>query len=111
MKILYKINWVLLILLSISTGVFKILQQEADVKLFEVLGMSAFLTTLLGVVQLLGGILLIISKTRKQGALIMIPTFVLASIAVFMNHMVVFGFVSLVFILMAFWVYSTENKK
>lgn len=111
MKILYKINWVLLILLSISTGVFKILQQEADIKLFEVLGMSALLTTLLGIVQLFGGILLIISKTRKQGALVMIPTFVLASIAVFMNEMLVFGFVSLAFILMALWVYSTENKK
>ena len=110
MKLLYKINWILLIVLSIATGIFKILQQEADIKLFEALGMNAVLVTLLGVVQLIGGVLLIPKKTRKIGALIMIPTFVLASIAVFMNQMMLFGIVSLLFILMAYWIYSTEKK-
>ena len=111
MKILYKINWILLILLSISTGVFKLLQQEADIMLFEVLGMNATHTTLLGLIQVIAGILLIPSKTRKLGALIIIPTFILATIALFMNQMIPFGLVSLIFILMGYWVYSVENKK
>lgn len=110
MKLLLKINWVLVTLLSISTGIFKILQQEADIQLFEAIGMNAALTTILGVVQLIGGILLIPAKTRKTGALVMIPTFVLASIAVFANQMLVFGIVSILFIFMAYLVIYQEKK-
>ncbi len=109
MNVIYKINWVLLILLSISTGIFKILQQEADIQLFEAIGMSVWMTTVLGVVQLVGGVLLIPSKTRRTGAMIMMPTFVLASAAVFVNQLLIFGFVSLVFILMAYWVFKRES--
>ncbi|WP_282162971.1 DoxX family protein [Ulvibacterium marinum] len=110
MKLLYKINLILLIVLSLATGVFKILRQEADIELFKVLGMTATLTFGLGIVQVLGGLLLIPVQTRKYGALLMMATFVLASLAVFMNGMVVFGLVSLLFILMTFWVYQVEKK-
>ncbi len=109
MTVLYKINWVLTTLLSIATGVFKLLQQEADIALFEKIGMNTIATTILGLVQLVGGILLIPQKTRQKGALIMIPTFVLASIAVFANGMWTFGIVSLLFIAMAYWVYDSEK--
>ncbi len=111
MKVLYKINWILLILLSISTGVFKVLQQEADVELFEALGMNATLTALLGLIQLAGGIMLIPGKTRRLGAIIMVPAFVIASIAVFMNNMMIFGAVSVIFILMPIWVIAVESEK
>lgn len=111
MKIFLKINWLLTILLSISTGVFKILQQEADIQLFEKIGFSILLTTLLGIVQLLGGLLLIPSKTRKIGAYVMIPTFLLATIVVFANGMMVFGLVSILFIVMAYLVVFMENQK
>lgn len=86
------------------------MQQEADIELFEAIGMNATLTTMLGVIQLLGGILLIIPKTRITGAWIMIPTFVLASIAVFANQMLAFGIVSLLFIVMAYGVIYMENQ-
>jgi hypothetical protein len=111
MKLLYRINLILLIVLSLATGVFKILQQEADIELFKVLGMTATLTAGLGIVQVVGGILLALVQTRKYGALLMMATFVLASIAVFMNGMIVFGLVSLLFILMAYWVYHVEKLK
>ncbi|WP_299535063.1 hypothetical protein [Ulvibacterium sp.] len=110
MKLLYKINLILLIALSLATGVFKILRQEADIELFKVLGMTAALTAGLGIAQVMGGILLVFSKTRKYGALLMIVTFLLATIAVFMNGMMVFGTVSLLFILMARWVYFRETS-
>ena len=111
MKLSYKINLILLIVLSLATGVFKILRQEADIELFKVLGMTAALTAGLGIVQVVGGVLLVFTQTRKYGALLMMATFVLASVAVFMNGMVVFGAVSLLFILMACWVYFVETKK
>lgn len=109
MKIFLTINWILTSLLSISTGVFKLMQQEADILLFEKIGMNATATTLLGAVQLIGGLLLILPKTRKIGAYIMIPTFILASVAVFANNMIGFGIVSILFIVMAYLVLVREN--
>ena len=110
MKIFYKVNLVLIILLSIATGVFKLLQQEADIQLFQALGFNAVMTTILGAIQVLGGALMIFPKYRKLGALIMIPTFIIASLAVFLNQMWVFGIVSLLFIAMAYLVIKMQKS-
>lgn len=111
MNILLKINWILTVILSISTGFFKLLQQEADIQLFEAIGFNTTATTLLGAVQLIGGILLIPGKTRRYGVYVMIPTFIIASVAVFANSMLVFGIVSVLFIVMALLVLVMENRK
>lgn len=110
MKIALKINWILTILLSISTGVFKLMQQEADIDLFKAIGFNETMIIIFGLIQFVGGILLIPRKTRKPGAFIMIMTFIIASIAVFANKMMTFGMVSLIFILMAYLVVVMENK-
>ncbi|MEQ9229909.1 MAG: DoxX family protein [Cyclobacteriaceae bacterium] len=109
MKIALKINWVLTTLLSLATGLFKILQQQADIELFEAIGFNATATTLLGIVQVVGGIMLLPKQTRSIGAWIMIPTFTVASTAVFMNQMYLFGFVSLLFIGMSTLVIYMEK--
>jgi len=110
MKTVFTINWILTLLLSIATGVFKLLQQEADIELFSAIGFTETMTTALGAIQLLGGILLIPAKTRKLGAYIMIPTFIIASIAVFANNLIGFGIISLLFIAMAYLVIIMENR-
>lgn len=110
MRLFLIINWCLTILLSISTGIFKLLQQEADIELFTAIGFNEVMTTILGVIQLLGGVLLIPSKSRKAGAMVLIPTFILASIAVFANNLIVFGMVSLLFIVMAYLVIKMESS-
>lgn len=109
MKILLKINFILITLISIATGIFKLLQQEADIQLFEKIGFTATATTLLGVIQLIGGLMLILPKTRKLGAWIMLPTFIIASIAVFANGMIAFGIVSLLFIAMIILILKFEK--
>lgn len=111
MGIALKVNWILITLLSIATGAFKIAQQPEDIELFSAIGMNATATTLLGAVQLLGGILLLPNKTRHIGAWIMIPTYILASIAVFANQMIIFGMVSLLFIAMAYGVILMEKNR
>ncbi|MEQ9298534.1 MAG: hypothetical protein RIF33_08225 [Cyclobacteriaceae bacterium] len=111
MGIALKVNWILITLLSIATGAFKLAQQPQDIELFAVIGMNATATTLLGAVQLIGGILLLPGKTRTMGAWVMIATFLLASIAVFANQMFIFGIVSLLFIVMAYGVIHMENIK
>ncbi len=110
MKTVFTINWILTLLLSIATGVFKLLQQEADIELFSAIGFTETMTTALGAIQLLGGILLIPAKTRKLGAYIMIPTFIIAAIAVFANNLIGFGIISLLFIAMAYLVIIMENR-
>lgn len=110
MKIVLRVNWILTILLSTATGVFKILQQKADIELFAAIGFDNTMTTILGVIQAIGGLLLIPNKTRKIGAYIVIPTFVIAPVAVFANQLMVFGIVSLLFIVMACLVIVMENK-
>lgn len=85
------------------------MQQEADIELFAVIGMNATMTTILGLIQLVGGLLLIPKKTRIKAAWIMMLTFILASVAVFANEMAVFGVVSLLFIAMAYGIIYMEK--
>lgn len=110
MNIALKINWILTILLSISTGIFKLMQQEADVALFDKIGFNETATTLLGAVQLIGGLMLILPKTRLWGAYVMIPTFIVASAAVFANEMWGFAVVSVIFIVMTGLVVFMEKR-
>ncbi len=110
MKSLAKIILVLTIILSIATGAFKILQQKADIELFNKIGIGVVGTTVLGVVQLIGGILLIFPEKRKWGAVIMMATFLLATVAVFANQLFVFGTASILFIAMAFFIFLNTLK-
>ncbi|MEQ8711450.1 MAG: DoxX family protein [Cyclobacteriaceae bacterium] len=110
MKTALKVNWILITLLSIATGAFKLAQQPEDIELFAAIGMNATATTILGLVQLIGGVLLIPARTRTKGAWVMLLTFILASIAVFANQMLIFGIVSLLFIVMAYGVIHMQNQ-
>ena len=110
MQTITKTILILTILLSIATGTFKILQQKVDIELFHTIGIGVAGTTLLGIIQLIGGILLIFPRYRKWGAIIMITTFVLATVAVFANHLYVFGIVSILFIAMPLFLFLNISK-
>ncbi len=109
MKIVLKINWILVTILSLSTGLFKVLQQQEDIQLLEVIGFTPLWVTLLGVFQFFGGVMLITRRFRKEGAYVMIFTFALASIAVFANGMLLSGASSVVLVVMAFLVLKMKN--
>lgn len=111
MNVFGRVVLVLTIVLSLATGIFKVLQQRADMELFEKIGFSAFATTLLGIAQIIGGICLIYPTYRKYGALVMASTFSIASFAVFLNEMYVFGCVSLLFIAMSLFVYFKMSPR
>lgn len=96
----------LLILLSLATGITKLIQLPEEMELFRHAGFSDTLIIILGGVQVLGGILLVPKQYRHIGALIMILTFVVASIVVFMKGMMGFGVFSLLFIALAAYQYK-----
>ena len=101
MKALLWINRILLTGLSIMTGVVKLVRMDAEMEIFRNIGFSDPLTIAFGVVQLIGGLLLLPSKTTRLGAWIMVPTFVFATGVLLANGMIPFGISSVLFIAMA----------
>jgi len=101
MKIVRLVLLVVLILLSIATGVTKLIQIPAEMELFGNAGWPIWLTLAFGVVQIAGGLLLIAPQSRRYGAMVMIVTFVIASAVVLINGMIPFFLFSLLFIVLA----------
>ena len=104
------INRVLLTLLSLSTGAVKLARMEAEMVIFREIGFSDALTIAFGVLQLVGGVLLIPNKTTQLGAWVMLPTFAFATVVLFVNGMIPFGVSSLLFIAMAA-LHATQWRK
>lgn len=86
------------VLLSLATGITKLVRMPAEMELFGGAGFPDAATIAFGVVQVVGGLLLIVPATRRVGAVVMAVTFAVASGVVFANGMIVFGLVSLSFI-------------
>lgn len=91
------INRVPLTLLSIMTGVVKLASMPEEMEIFRNAGLPDAFTYAFGVVQLVGGLMLIPNKTHHWGALTMIPTFLFATGVLFVNGLIPFGLVSLLF--------------
>lgn len=101
MRIALRINLVLLILLGVSTGLVKLFSMEEEMALFRNVGFSDVLTMVFGAVQLMAGLALLHPKTRRVGAVVLIPTFVFATYALFAKGVMPFAPLSLLFIVMA----------
>ena len=101
MKTVRNVLLVLLILLSISTGLVKVFGFEEDVQIFANMGFSFTATVIFGLIQAIGGVLLIFLQTRKYGAWVMIVTFIIATIGLFISGISGFGVASILFIVLA----------
>lgn len=101
MGMVRKIALGLLTLLAVSTGAVKIAQLPEEMALFRHLGWSDGLTVAFGVVQLGAGVLLVPPRTRRLGAGVLIPTFLIATYALFANAVYPFAPLSLLFVAMA----------
>ena len=78
MKVVSILVVVILILLAVSSGVTKILLMEQDVVFFGKYGFSAPMLIAFGLAQLLGGLLMIVQRTRFAGAAIVALTFLVS---------------------------------
>ncbi|MEZ4335524.1 MAG: DoxX family protein [Sandaracinaceae bacterium] len=101
MKVALWVNRVALTVLSLSTGAVKLAGMEEEMVLFRTIGFSDAMTVAFGVVQLVGGALLLPPRTTRIGAWVMVPTFLFATGVLFANGMIPFGVVSLLFPAMA----------
>jgi hypothetical protein len=100
-RVLQWVNHVLITAFAVSSGVFKLLGGEADVKLYGAIGIGVTAMAAIGAVQALGGVALIFPRTRNIGAGVAAATNLLASGILFANHVQPFGAISLVFVAMA----------
>lgn len=91
------VNRVLLTLLSVSTGLVKLARMPEEMEIFRAAGLPDAATIGFGVVQLVGGLLLIPNRTHAIGAGVMIPTFVFATGVLVVNGLWPFAVFSLLF--------------
>ena len=100
MKLLKKANLVLLVLLSLSSGMAKVLLMPQEVKFFGGAGFGETATVMFGLAQVIGGVLLSFKKVRVFGAVIVAITFVVATVLVFMDGKIAFGLFSMLPVVM-----------
>ncbi len=78
MKIVSTIILVVLILLAVSSGITKIALMPQDVEFFGKYGFSSSILFAFGLVQIIGGVLMVSGRTRFGGAAIVATTFLIS---------------------------------
>lgn len=78
MKTVSRIILVILIFLAVSSGITKVILMQQDVEFFGKYGFSNPILIIYGLVQLVGGVLLVIKRTRFVGAAIVAITFLIS---------------------------------
>jgi hypothetical protein len=85
MKAVSTIILTILILLAVSSGITKILLMQQDVNFFGKYGFSNPILIAYGLVQLIGGLLLVFTITRFVGATIVAITFLISLVMLLME--------------------------
>lgn len=78
MKIVTTIILLVLILLAVSSGATKVALMQQDVEFFGKYGFTNPILIAYGLVQLIGGVLMVFKKTRFVGAAIVAITFLIS---------------------------------
>ncbi len=78
MKIVSTIILVVLILLAVSSGITKVALMQQDVDFFGKYGFSNPILIVYGLVQIIGGLLMVFRRTRFSGAAVVAVTFLIS---------------------------------
>lgn len=84
MTIVHNVILAILTLLAMSSGVTKIMLMQRDVEFFGQYGFTDPILIAYGVIQLAGGILMIVPKTRILGAVVVAATLVVSLVVLVM---------------------------
>lgn len=88
-------------LLSIAAGLAKVMQTTQEMEFLQGLGLTPGLIVVFGLVQISGGLLLVIPKTRMVGAVITASAFAVSTVLIFIGGNLAFGLFSLLPIALA----------
>ena len=111
MKIVSYLIIAIVTLLSIAAGLAKVMQTPQEMAFLQGAGLSPGLIVVFGLVQILGGLLLALPKTRKVGAVIAAAAFVVSAALIFMGGNLAFGLISIVPIALAGIVFYHSTSK
>jgi len=81
-------------LLSIAAGLAKVMQTQQEMEFLQGLGLSPALIVVFGLVQIVGGILLVPQTTRMVGAILATSALVLSTVLIFVGGNFAFGLFS-----------------
>ena len=81
MKILRRINLIVLVFLAITSGIAKIILMPQEIEFFGGIGFSNSMLIIFGASQIIGGLMMTLSKTRFVGAIIVAITFAISAVA------------------------------
>jgi len=95
-KVFLNLILAVLVFLAISSGVTKIMLMQQDVEFFGKYGFTNSILVTYGVIQLIGGILLISPKTRIFGAILVAITFLISLVVLVMAGNIPVAIITLV---------------
>ena len=92
---------IIIVLLSIAAGIPKTMQMPQELEFLRAIGFSPIVVSLLGIVQIIGGLLFAYPKWRFAGAVITATAFLVSTIALFAIGNESFGTISVLPVLLA----------
>ena len=101
MKIVNILIIVIVALLSIAAGLAKVMQTQQEMEFLQSFGLSSALIVAFGLVQIMGGVLLVSQKTRLLGAVLAASALVVSTVLIFVTGNLIFGLVSMLPIALA----------
>jgi hypothetical protein len=100
-KIINLLIVAIIALLSIAAGLAKVMQTQQEMEFLQGLGLNSFLIVGFGLVQIIGGVLLVPKKTRMPGAILVALAFAVSTALIFMGGNFAFGLFSVIPIALA----------
>lgn len=100
MRVVSRIVLAILVLLAVSSGITKIMLMQQDVDFFGKYGFSDPVLIVFGLVQLIGGVLMVFFKTRFVGAAIVAITFLVSLALLVLDGNMAVSIITLVAILL-----------
>lgn len=99
MNILLKVILGILVFLAIAAGATKIILMLQEVEFFGKYGFTNSILIAYGIVQLLGGILLVLPKTRVIGSILVAITFLVSAVILVIEDNIPGTIITLIFVL------------
>lgn len=96
MKAVSVVVLLVLILLAVSSGISKILLMQQEVEFFGRYGFSIPAITIFGTIQVIGGFLMVFTRTRFVGAAIVAITFLISLALILMDGNIPVGIVTVI---------------
>ena len=96
MKIINLLIVVIIALLSIAAGLAKVMQTQQEMEFLQGLGLNSFLIVGFGLVQIIGGVLLVPKRTRMPGAILVALALVVSTALIFIGGNFAFGLFSII---------------